>query len=128
MNVAASDSCVPNLYADALEARTNGRAGRYNALIRSFANVAHSATDLLAAAVCTFLIYNLAPGSALSLRQQAIIGVVVGIVAAFSGVQQKEATICNLIQVRETEAILRSAILSQISFLCINLLLGRHLP
>ena len=54
--------------------------------------------------------------------------IVVGIVAAFSRAQRQESTICNLIQIRETEAILRSAVLSQLSFLCVNLLLGKHLP
>src|ERR1700759_4359692 len=41
---------------------------------------------------------------------------------------RQESTICNLIPVREAEAILRSAVLSQVAFLCLNLLLGKHLP
>lgn len=125
--MAASDSCVPNLYADALEARANSRVGPYSGFIRSFASMAHPAMDLVAATICTFLVCSLTSASALSLRQRIIVSVVVGIVAAFSRAQRQEATICNLIQVRETEAILRSAVVSQLAFLCMNLLLGRHL-
>jgi lipopolysaccharide/colanic/teichoic acid biosynthesis glycosyltransferase len=73
-------------------------------------------------------VYSFSSGLVFSLRQRAIVSVVVGIVAAFSRVQRLEFTICNLIRVRETEAVLRSALLSQLSFLCINLLLGKHLP
>ena len=126
--MAASDSCVPNLYADALESRANSRVAGYGGLIRSLASIAPAATDLLAAAICTFLVYGLSSGPALSLRQRTIVSIVVGIVAAFSRAQRQESTICNLIQVRETEAVLRSAVLSQLSFLCVNLLLGKHLP
>jgi exopolysaccharide biosynthesis polyprenyl glycosylphosphotransferase len=126
--VAASDSCVPNLYADALESRANSRVAAHSRLVRSFATMARPATDLLAAAICTFLVYSLSSGSAPSLRQRIIVSVVVGIVAAFSRAQRQESTICNLIQVRETETILRSAVLSQVAFVCLNLLLGKHLP
>ena len=126
--MAASDSCVPNLYADALQSRVNHRVAGYARLTRSLASIAPAAADLLAAAVCTFLVYSLSSGSALSLRQRAIVSIVVGIVAAFSRAQRQQFTICNLIQVRETEGILRSAVLSQLSFLCLNLLLGKHLP
>jgi lipopolysaccharide/colanic/teichoic acid biosynthesis glycosyltransferase len=126
--VAASDSCVPNLYADALESRANSRVAGYGGLIRSLASMAPAAADLLAAAICTFLVYGLSSGPALSLRQRMIVSIVVGIVAAFSRAQRRDSTICNLIQVRETEAVLRSAVLSQLSFLCVNLLLGKHLP
>jgi lipopolysaccharide/colanic/teichoic acid biosynthesis glycosyltransferase len=126
--VAASDSCVPNLYADAQQFRANNRIAGYGGLIRSLASIAPAAADLLAAAICTFLVYSLSSGSALSLRQRTIVSIVVGIVAAFSRAQRRESTICNLIQVRETEAVLRSAVLSQLSFLCLNLLLGKHLP
>ncbi len=125
--MAASDSCVPNLYADALESRANVRVAGYDRLIRSLARIAPAATDLLAAAICAFLVYGISSGAALSLRQQTIASLIVGIVAAFSRVQRQESTICNLIRVRETEAILRSAVLSQLSFLCVNLLLGKHL-
>ncbi len=126
--MAASDSCVPNLYADTLKARANGRAAAHSGLVRSFIAIARPTTDLLAAAICTFLVYGLSSGSALSLRQRTIVSIVVGIVATFSRAQRQESTICNLIQIRETEAILRSAILSQLAFLCLNLLLGKHLP
>lgn len=126
--MAASDSCVPNLYADALESRTRGRVAAYSGVMRSVVSIAQPAIDLLAAAICTFLVYGLSSGSALSLRQRAIVSLVVGIVAAFSRMQRNESTICNLIHVRETEAILRSAILSQLAFVCVNLLLGKHLP
>ena len=125
--MAASDSCVPNLYADSLKSRANATVASSNGLIRSFVRIAPLVADLLASAICTFLVYSISSDSALSLRKQAIVSIVVGIVAAFSHVQ-RQATICNLIQVRETEAILRSAILSQCSFLCMNLLLGRYLP
>jgi len=55
------------------------------------------------------------------------VSIIVGVVAAFTHARRQESSICNLIQIRETEAILRSAVLSQITFLCMNLLLGRHL-
>lgn len=126
--MAASDSCVPNLYADTQEAGANSRVKPYSSLIRSFANVAHPATEFLAAAICTFLIYSFDSSPALSLRQRLTVSAVVGIVAAFSRLQRREATICNLIQVRETEAILRSAFLSQLALLCMNVLLGRQFP
>jgi exopolysaccharide biosynthesis polyprenyl glycosylphosphotransferase len=126
--VAASDSCVPNLYADALESRANSRVAAHSRLVRSFATMARPATDLLAAAICTFLVCSFSAGSAPALRQRIIVSVIVGIVAAFSRAQRQESTICNLIQVRETETILRSAVLSQVAFLCLNLLLGKHLP
>ena len=118
--MAASDSCVPNLYADALESRANSRVAAHSRLVRSFATMARPATDLLAAAICTFLVYSLSSGSAPSLRQRIIVSVVVGIVAAFSRAQRQESTICNLIQVRETETILRSAVLSQVAFVCLK--------
>ena len=126
--MAASDSCVPNLYADALESRASNRVDGYRGLIRSLASIAPAAADLLAAAICTFLVYSLSSGSALSLKQRTIASLVVGIVAAFSHAQRQQFTICNLIRIRETEAVLRSAVLSQLSFLCVNLLLGKHLP
>lgn len=126
--MAASDSCVPNLYADALESRANSRVAAHSRLVRSFATMARPATDLLAAAICTFLVCNFLSGSAPALKQRLIVSVIVGIVAAFSRAQRQESTICNLIQVRETETILRSAVLSQVAFLCLNLLLGKHLP
>lgn len=126
--MAASDSCVPNLYADALESRASNRVDGYRGLIRSLASIAPAAADLLAAAICTFLAYSLSSGSALSLKQRTIASLVVGIVAAFSHAQRQQFTICNLIRIRETEAVLRSAVLSQLSFLCVNLLLGKHLP
>ncbi len=125
--MAASESCVPNLYADAREAPANTRLASYGAAIRTFASVARPTADLLAATICTFLVYGLSSGPILSLRQRVIVSVVVGIVAAFSNVQRHESTICNLIQIRETEAILRSAFLSQLTFLFMNLLLGWHL-
>ncbi len=126
--MAASDSCVPNLYADAIESSANNRVASHAGLIRSVASMAPAAADLLATAVCTFLVYSVSSGPAISLRQRAIVSLVVGIVAAFTHAQRRESIICNLIQVRETEAILRSAVLSQLSFLCVNLLLGKHLP
>ena len=126
--MAASDSCVPNLYADALESRANHRAAGYGRLVRSVATIAPAAADLLAAVICTFLVYSLSSGPALSFKQRMIASVIVGIVAALSRAQRQESTICNLIQVRETEAVLRSAVLSQLCFLCVNLLLGKHLP
>lgn len=127
MNVAASDSCVPNLYADAIASSPGRREAGYGGLVRSFANVAHPAMDLLIAAACIFLMYGLS-AVVLPLRQRAIVSILIGIVVAFSHVQRREFSICNLIQIRETEAILRSALLSQFVFLSVNLLLGKHLP
>lgn len=126
--MAASDSCVPNLYADALESRTDSRVAAYGGLIRSFASIARPAADFIASAICTFFVYSLSSAALLSLKQRTIVSIVVGIVAAFSRAQRHESAICNLIQIRETEAILRSAALSQLTFLCMNVLLGRHLP
>lgn len=126
--MAASDSCVPNLYADALESHANNRVPAYGGLVRSLASIARPTTGFVAAAISTFLVYSLSPGIAASPRQQVIVGVVVGIVAAFSGPQRHESSICNLTQIRETESILRSALLSQLTFLCLNRLLGSHLP
>lgn len=125
--MAASDSCVPNLYADALESRANRPEAAYSGVIRSFASIAPPVADLLAAAICTLLVYSLSSSAALPLRQRTIVSIVVGIVAAFSRAQRQESSICNLIQIRETEAILRSAVLSQFAFLCVNILLGKHL-
>jgi len=124
--VAASDSCVPSLYADALESRANNRRAVYAGLVRSLAAVGRPMADVVAAAISTFLVYRFASGTAVSFRQQAIVSIVVGIVAAFSHARLQESSICNLIQIRETEAILRSAVLSQLAFLCLNLLLGSH--
>ena len=126
--MAASDSCVPNLYADAVEARANRRAAVHIGLIRSFASMARPAADLLAAAVCTFLVCSLSSGAALSLRQRTIVSIVVGNRCCLLACAAAESSICNLIQIRETEAILRSAVLSQFAFFCVNMLLGRHLP
>ena len=126
--MAASESCVPNLYADAREFPANSRLASYGAVIRTFVSVARPTADLVAATVCTFLVYGLSSAPMLSLKQRVIVSVVVGIVAAFSNVQRHESSICNLIPIRETEAILRSALLSQLTFLFMNLLLGRHLP
>lgn len=124
--MAASDSCVPSLYADALESRANNRRAVYAGLVRSLAAVGRPMADVVAAAISTFLVYRFASGTAVSFRQQAIVSIVVGIVAAFSHARLQESSICNLIQIRETEAILRSAVLSQLAFLCLNLLLGSH--
>ncbi len=82
--------------------------------------------DLLMAAICTFLLYSLS-GVALSLRQRMIVSIAVGIVAAFSRIQQQESSICNLNQIRETESVIRSTALSQLIVLCVNLVLGIHL-
>ena len=126
--MAASDSCVPNLYADALESRAKRREALYSGLVRSFVTIARPAADLLSAATCAFFVYGLPTGASPSLKQRAIVSIVIGIVAGFSRVQQRKPFICNLIQIRETEAILRSAVLPQFVFLCVNLLLGLHLP
>ena len=125
--MAASESCVPNLYADAQESSASSRLASYGAVTRTFVSIVRPVADLLAAAVCTFLVYGLSSDPIPSFKQRAIVSIVVGIVAAISNVQQHESSICNLIQIRETEAILRSALLSQLSFLFMNLLLGRHL-
>jgi lipopolysaccharide/colanic/teichoic acid biosynthesis glycosyltransferase len=128
VNVAASDSCISNLYADAREPHANSRVAAHAGLIRSFATITRPVTDLLATAICTFFVYSLSSGHLLPIRQRTIASLIVGIVAAFSHAQRQESTICNLIEVRETEAILRSSVLSQLAFLCLNLLLGKHLP
>lgn len=126
--MAASNSCAPNLYADALESRANSRLAAHRELVLSLVTIARPATDFLAAAVCTLLVYRLSSGSTLSLRQRMLVTIVVGIVAAFSRAQRQESSICNLIPLRETEAVIRSAILSQLALLCLNLLLNKHLP
>ena len=126
--MAASDSCVPNLYADAVASRVNRRGIAYSGLIRSFATIARPAAGFIAAAISTVLVYSLSLGDSFSLRQKAIVSILVGIVTAFSRAQPQEFSICNLIQIRETEAILRAAALSQVTFLCLNLTVGRHLP
>lgn len=126
--MAASDSCVPNLYADTSESRTNSRGDLYSSLVRSFADIAGPMTGVLAGAFSALLVYSLAPGVAPSIRQQLIVGILVGIVAAFSNRPGQESSICSLIQIRETEAVLRAALLSQLTFLCVNLLITRALP
>ena len=125
--MAASNSYVPNLCVDALEARATSRKAFYSDLVRSFASIAQPAADLLVPAVYIFLVYSLFSVTS-PLRQRAIGSIVVGIVAALSHAQRRQSSICNLISVRNTETILRSAVLSQLSFLCVNLLIGRHLP
>src|SRR5215469_2832206 len=128
MSVAASDSCVPNIYADAVESRVKGREAVRSGVVHSFSSIVRPAADLLAAMICTFVVYSLSSGVALSFKQRTMVSLVVGIVAAFSYVRRQDSSICNLIQIRETEAILRSAVLSQLAFLCVNLLLGKQLP
>lgn len=125
--MAASDSCVPNLYADAVASSPGGREAGYDGFVRSFASVARPTTDFLVVAACIFVVCGVSSAVAIPLRQRAIISILVGIVAAFSHAQRREFAICNLIQIRETEAILRSTVLSQFVFLAVNLLLENHL-
>jgi lipopolysaccharide/colanic/teichoic acid biosynthesis glycosyltransferase len=126
VKVAASDSCVSNLYADALESRANARETVHSGLLGSIATTLRPSADLLMAAICTFLMYSLS-GVALSLRQRMIVSIAVGVIAAFSRIQQQESTISNLNQIRETESVIRSTALSQLIVLSINLVLGIHL-
>lgn len=124
--MAASDSCVSNLYADAVESRVSAREAVHGGLLGSIASKLRPSADLLMAAICTFLVYSLS-GVALSLRQRMIVGIAVGMVAAFSRIQQQESSISNLNQIRETESVIRSTALSQLIVLSINLVLGIHL-
>ncbi|HEX5283626.1 MAG TPA: sugar transferase [Bryocella sp.] len=125
--MAASDSCVSNLYAnDTSEPRVDGREPVHSGLLGSVATTLRPSADLLMAAICTFLLYSLS-GVALSVRQRLIVSIAVGIVAAFSRIQQQESSICNLNQIRETESVIRSTALSQLIVLCVNLVLGIHL-
>jgi len=126
--VAASNSYVPNFYADELEARASNRKAFYSESVRSLASIAHPASGLLAAAACVFLVYTLVSATALPLTQRAVGSLVVGIVAALSTQSRRQNVICNLIQIRESETVLRSAVCAQIAFICVNVLLGKHLP
>lgn len=127
MNVAASDSCLSSVCANEFESGANNRGDVYSNIVRSFANIARPATDVLIATSCTFVASGLSRDTSVSLRQSAIASVIVGIVAAFSRVQSQNSSLCNLAHIRETEIILRAATWSQAMFFCVNLLLGRHI-
>ena len=126
--MAASNSCISNLYVDSVESHASSRTAAHSGFVRSAAMMARPTSDLFAAAICTFLVCSLPYGSAISLTQRALLSIIVGIVAALSRTPREHSIICNLIPVRETEALIRSAVLSQLAFLCVNLLLARHLP
>lgn len=113
--MAASDSCVSNLYADALAASLRRRNPAWRDVFWNLVILFETCLDFLAAAGCTFIVFtsriDSAPAGAPSLQRLAIVSLAGGMAAALSvrSVPVRRWS-SALVPIWETERILRATI------------------
>jgi exopolysaccharide biosynthesis polyprenyl glycosylphosphotransferase len=133
MNMAASESYVPNLYAEAIEDSCKKRQVISRELFRSTMVLSEIAADFLACVATTiaayFLQLHFGGHIQCSMKEVAAVGIMHGIFAVLllqrEGVSEAGA---SLLRIRETERAIRTSIQSLLLLLMMTFLLRLNFP
>lgn len=131
--MSASDSYVPNLYADVLAIPRKRQQVISRELFHSFTVISEVVADFILSAICVFAVYSfhahLGDRSGYPIQKIATISIIFGVFAALSLQRMREnRAACMLVPICETEQILRTCILCQLLLLLLSFLLGLVFP
>jgi exopolysaccharide biosynthesis polyprenyl glycosylphosphotransferase len=129
--VAASDSYIPKLYAEALSAVGADRRKAFSREIgKSFALLSEALAAFVAVVLCIVTMESVQPIRLVDVRHTVAESVVVGLFAAVVATERRSKTreFWTLGTIPDTERAVRTTLLSLVALFCVRLLQGRLLP